>query len=280
MKKQVPIEKTDQAVLWKPKRIKGLELFKARFKTFVFDKHFHEFYVISVVEHGILSFHHCRGFYKVSPMEVLSLNPCEVHDGLPTDDKSYFLWSAYVDPELVREVLCIPGGSKELPVFRGPIIVDRQLGRKALFAFHSLEKGEDILREQSLFADLIIDLFLKYSSSSVKCGDLSVYKKEVETAVDYMRSYAACDISLDEIASQVNLSRFHFLRVFKGAMGISPHMYLKQYRVELARMKIERGFSLSESAVSTGFSDQSHLTRSFKSAYGLTPGQYRKAISI
>ena len=55
---------------------------------------------------------------------------------------------------------------------------------------------------------------------------------------------------------------------------MSPHAYLIQLRLEKARQLISKGKSIADAALLAGFSDQSHLTRSFKKRYGLTPGRY------
>ncbi len=64
---------------------------------------------------------------------------------------------------------------------------------------------------------------------------------------------------------------------FHGSnLGLPPHAYLIQRRLDLARKAIESGISLADAAIVSGFSDQSHMTRRFKAAFGVTPGQYQK----
>jgi AraC family transcriptional regulator len=83
-------------------------------------------------------------------------------------------------------------------------------------------------------------------------------------------------LSLSDLASVVGLSRFHFARRFRVAVGTSPHDFVMKQRVERARTMLERTDSpLLEVASSCGFSDQSHMTREFKKRTGVTPGRYR-----
>lgn len=58
--------------------------------------------------------------------------------------------------------------------------------------------------------------------------------------------------------------------------GLSPHEYLVQRRLDMARHLIVGGADLARAAADAGFSDQSHLTRLFKSAFGLPPGRFRR----
>jgi AraC-like DNA-binding protein len=78
------------------------------------------------------------------------------------------------------------------------------------------------------------------------------------------------------VAQVAGLSVCHFARMFKQTVGISPHRYVLQCRVEWARELLAgTDMPLSEIAIVTGFSDQSHYTRWFREITGITPGSYR-----
>ena len=64
------------------------------------------------------------------------------------------------------------------------------------------------------------------------------------------------------------------MRAFTREYGMPPHAYTNQLRLSEARRLIAAGHRLSDAAASAGFYDQSHLTRMFKRAYGVTPGVY------
>lgn len=70
------------------------------------------------------------------------------------------------------------------------------------------------------------------------------------------------------------LSRFQLLRAVARATGLTPHAYLMQRRVQMARRLIDGGMGLAEAAVASGFADQSHMTRVFTRTFGLPPGAY------
>lgn len=74
------------------------------------------------------------------------------------------------------------------------------------------------------------------------------------------------------------LSPFHFIRRFKLEMGLTPHKYLMQYRLSLAKRLLNSRFSIAEAAQAAGFYDQSHLDRCFKKSVGLSPRDYRRAL--
>jgi AraC-like DNA-binding protein len=89
---------------------------------------------------------------------------------------------------------------------------------------------------------------------------------------EYIESHLEQKIGLEELAARAGLSTHHFARAFNQSMGIPPHSYLLSRRLERAeRMLRETQLPLSEIAVATGFSDQSHLARHFRRRTGMSP---------
>lgn len=87
-------------------------------------------------------------------------------------------------------------------------------------------------------------------------------------------------ISLSEIARACGLSVGHFSRAFRNSMGVAPHAWLLQARVESAKvMLLDRDASLSAIARSCGFVDRSHFTRVFSRLVGLSPGAWRQLVA-
>jgi len=86
------------------------------------------------------------------------------------------------------------------------------------------------------------------------------------------------NLSLAELAGVVQLSVFHFTRKFRTEFGCPPHAYVIRKRIERAKAQLARGnVPLKVVAASSGFSDQSHMTRLFQRLLGVTPAEYRKA---
>jgi AraC-like DNA-binding protein len=83
-------------------------------------------------------------------------------------------------------------------------------------------------------------------------------------------------LSLERLALEVGLSKFHLARCFKEATGIAPHQYQMLLRLQSARRHIERGACVREAAKASGFADEAHLSRSFRGWLGVSPGTWRR----
>jgi transcriptional regulator of acetoin/glycerol metabolism len=95
---------------------------------------------------------------------------------------------------------------------------------------------------------------------------------------DDIRSHLDKNIRIDVLAGLAGLSVHHFSRAFKRSVGVAPHQYVMQQRIEKAAELLARTDQLlSDIALATGFSDQSHLARSFRRIVGSTPSSFRRA---
>jgi AraC family transcriptional regulator len=93
---------------------------------------------------------------------------------------------------------------------------------------------------------------------------------------EYVHAHLDSDIHIGDLAALAGMSRFHFARVFRASVGQPPHRYVLERRLARARELIRSSDApLRDVAAMTGFADQSHLTRSFKRSFGITPGALR-----
>lgn len=84
-------------------------------------------------------------------------------------------------------------------------------------------------------------------------------------------------LTLAELAGLTGLSLWRFATVFRQQVGVAPHRYICRLRLERAQALIREGVPAATAASEAGFYDQSHLSRHFKSVFGMTPGQYMVA---
>jgi AraC family transcriptional regulator len=94
----------------------------------------------------------------------------------------------------------------------------------------------------------------------------------------YIDDHIGERISLDELALQAGISRFHFARQFRLSTGESPMGYLRRARIERSKTILQsRATTIAEVAARLGFSDQSHFTRTFGRLVGVSPGSFARS---
>lgn len=99
--------------------------------------------------------------------------------------------------------------------------------------------------------------------------------RQMARVTDYMHQHLARDISVDDLASLLNLSSSQFSRLFKKTVGASPYQYLQRKRIERAIDLMRGPYSLAQIAQDVGFSSQSHFTEVFRTITGVTPAMAR-----
>ncbi|HCW08936.1 MAG TPA: hypothetical protein DGG95_16395, partial [Cytophagales bacterium] len=147
-----------------------------------------------------------------------------------------------------------------------------------------LQRNTDLLKEEELLAQLFIELFndeLKLVSAvndlpSVKKSTRTELVKRILLSTDYIHEFYYKRLSLDELASISCLSKFHFLRLFKIAIGKTPHQFITETRIQKSKellMTSPKEIKLIADAV--GFTDSSSFSRAFYQQVGSYPSQFR-----
>lgn len=131
----------------------------------------------------------------------------------------------------------------------------------------------------SLATALAAHLLRRYNSRSLPVREVrgGMAGSKLRQVITYIEDNLDNNLSLAEIAEVANLSVSHLKVVFRQSMGLSVHKYVIRRRVERARdMLIEGQLPVSQIALATGFSHQSHLARHMRRLLGITPAEIRK----
>lgn len=111
---------------------------------------------------------------------------------------------------------------------------------------------------------------LASKSRNRSCSTISIRR-----AKDRIDADPAAPLTLAGLAAETGTSRYQLLRAFARELGLTPHAYILQQRLALARRLMRAGSAIVDAAFVAGFADQSHLTRMFARQFGVTPAQYR-----
>jgi AraC-like DNA-binding protein len=172
----------------------------------------------------------------------------------------------------------LTGHHRALPFFNN-VRVGHSWAMSSVLSLHrSMSQGASTLERESRFIWTLAQLIKRYADISTTVQKAGNEKKAVQQAIRFIEEFFAQGVSLNELAQHVGLSPYYFLRVFCAEVGMPPYTYLESVRIRHAQRLIESGKSLAEVAIEVGFSNQSHLTRSFKNIIGVTPGQYAQQV--
>jgi len=257
----------------------GVELMSASYTKQRFSRHFHEGYAVGCIDEGAMAFRY-RGENLVAPAgEINLVIPGEVHDGHSATEAGWRYRMFYIPSEAISSVASELSSATHLPHFRPGVIADPQLV-ELLRRTHSCLFSPDtsLLEKESYLHNLISQWLMRHADGHWHWPNSKREDKRISQAKAFIASEFAADINLDQLATIANVSSFHFLRLFTHQVGIAPHAYLIQTRVEQAKRRLNSNERLADIAVACGFSDQAHLTRLYKKQTGITPGQYRNIL--
>ncbi|MEL7510437.1 MAG: AraC family transcriptional regulator [Cyanobacteria bacterium J06554_1] len=102
--------------------------------------------------------------------------------------------------------------------------------------------------------------------------------RQLRQVLDYIDAHLDQEIKLTDLTQLLDMSQYHFSRLFKQSLGISPYQYLLQQRVECAKQLLKNTDRLiTDVALACGFNNHSHLSKQFKQLTGMTPRAYRSS---
>jgi AraC family transcriptional regulator len=100
----------------------------------------------------------------------------------------------------------------------------------------------------------------------------------LKKVVDYVEAHLHEDIHLSDLAKTAAMSPWYFTRLFKNSTGVSPHQYVTQHRIELAKELLRNSqVSVFEIGVRVGYSDPKHFRTLFRREVGVSPRDFRAA---
>lgn len=138
---------------------------------------------------------------------------------------------------------------------------------------------EGALYLDTLLNALCLELLRRCSNLSDVSGRPrhAMAPRRLRRVLDYVESYLAEPITLDDLAGAAGMSRFHFGRVFRQEMGISPYAHLLQRRVAVASIMLrDTETPLDQVAERAGLGGARRFATTFRRVTGVTPGQYRR----
>ena len=255
--------------LWELEGIPGVHCFRAVRLAQSYCRHSHEGYALGVIENGVGASTY-RGRTFLFPADhVIAMNPDEPHTGYPATPAGLTYRMFYVAPRALERLLDI----KHRVAFPAVCIADAQLARQLLRA-HDVIQRDSTLAGQVAFVEFLQALVATYAGTlQLRVGE---EPQAVRSAKEYLRAHCSRNVTIRELAELTDLSEAHLIRVFRNTVGVPPHAWSLQARLEFSKSLISAGRSLADAALEAGFADQSHFTRRFRRMFGVTPHVYAR----
>ncbi len=249
----------------------GLERIEAFFTGHAFDPHRHDTYAVGLTLSGVQCFTY-RGEARDSLAgQAIVLHPDEVHDGRSGVETGFTYRMVYVEPRLIRDAL--GGLIRSLPFVPTPVTGDARMVAAAAGALAAADRTmEPLEADQAVLA--LAEAMAALAGGFQAPAD-PVTSRAVDIARDLLDAQRERVVESEELERATGMDRWQLTRHFRAQLGTSPYRYLTMRRLDRVRAALLDGTALAEAAVASGFADQSHMTRQFKKAYGVSPGRWR-----
>ncbi|MCG8618151.1 MAG: AraC family transcriptional regulator [Desulfobacterales bacterium] len=257
----------------------NLETLRAVFYDHAYSRHYHDGYAVGVILKGSETYD-CNKKTNVAPKgSIVIVNPGEIHDGCASNRElgwGYFM--IYPHLSLIRTALNQLGlDDNRLPVFPETVFRDPEFAAGLIRFMDAFDAGDPEMKLEAVFLELLHLMISRHAEfpRTAESGTTVLdtpEKRKVAQVTEMVRENFADPLSLEDLATEVGLSSWALLRLFKKQTGISPYLLQTRLKISHAKEALREGVSPADTAALCGFADQSHMTKQFRRWMGVTPG--------
>ena len=247
------------------------------------DFHFHDFDKLVLLLSGRVEYLVESERYELRPGTVLLVRHHAIHKALIDQSEPYERIILYLDRQYFDRTMpearlldCFDQADRSGQWLLEPDEAQRREIRETLAAYERAA-ADKRYGAQAMCDTWIIQLL-------VQIGRLNAAQRRSEKSVDpkirevlsYINENLSRELSVEELAERVYLSRYHFMRLFKEQTGSTVHAYVRQKRLLCAARLIREGVPANKAALDSGFGDYSAFHRAFKESFGISPGKLKQ----
>jgi AraC-like DNA-binding protein len=254
--------------------------------------HHHDFFELYFLLSGDVTYIIESKIYHVMPGDILLINPQELHQICIRPEMSayerYVLW---IDPKLLTQYSTeLTDLTKNLdPGRTGHSNLLRTKPEQASLLQRLFDQlceessqssyGSDLL-QQALLLQLLVTINRLVDKDAPRTEEQTHSSKAVSEVVDYVNLHYSEPLSLEQLAEQVYVSKYHLSHEFNRLVGTSVYRYIQKKRLLIARQLLAQGKRPNEVYNSCGFGDYAGFYRAFRNEYGISPREYAQSVRI
>ena len=238
--------------------------------------HYHEFYKVLILVSGSGAYWVEGQRYDLQPGDVVLVGSNSVHRPEFEPGATYERIIIYIKPEFLAKASVADCDLTQ--IFSGVLRPDKSVSHLLQTMAQNLERelaGEEYGREiigNGLLMQLLVQISRQLRrGESLHPGVNSAKDARISKILSYIDTHLGEELSVESIAEQFYLSKFHMMRLFRSGTGTSVNAYIIQRRLMLARELIAQGTPATESCFRAGFGSYSAFTRAYGKYFGTTP---------
>ncbi len=248
--------------------------------------HYHEFHKIILFLSGKADYIIEGKTYPLEPRDILFVSAGEIHRPVPKPDIPYERIVIYIAPDFLQRytrknenlAACFDFARERSSVMH----VNPGKSHDLLYHMKKLETTAhqqnfaNALYTEILFVEFMILLNRSLLDHELDEMHTAVYDKKILPLLRYIHEHLFDDLTVDQLANEFFMSKYHMMRKFKTETGYSLHQYITNKRLLQARSLLNENTPLTKLCFDCGFHDYSTFSRAFKELFHLTPREYRR----
>lgn len=247
-----------------------------------FDYHYHDFHKITIFIRGKVKYVVEGKSYDLSPYDIVLVNRGELHRIVVSDKETYERIIVYISPSFIEAYqtessdlsLCFKKAQEE----HSSVLRIQSMEKSALLqttlrlerSFGDSEFAGDLYR-QVLFLEFMIQLNRAALKNNLEFLNAPIYNPKVTHLIQYINDHLSEPLDMDTLASELYISKYHMMRLFKTETSSTIGSYINQKRLLTARDLILQGVSVTDACFQSGFKDYSTFSRAYKKEFKISP---------
>jgi len=250
--------------------------------------HHHDFYEVYFLLGGEVAYWVDGRIIRLSPGDLLFINPMELHRPITEPEKPvcerFVLWinKEYLENLSTPQIMlnnCFDTEQPNHSHLIRPSGAERAVLTARMGELVRESYGKDFGSEVSaygIFLQLMVQLnrLARQGEGKKEGEELSPL---VQNAMHYISEHLSSELSLEEIAGSLFVSKYHLSHAFSREVGVSLYRYITLRRLMMARQQLAEGEPAGQVCRSCGFADYTSFYRAFKSEYGISPREFAAA---